>query len=158
MKKSDISKLITSVIGCELVGILSTPFTISAIPTWYATLNKPVFSPPNWLFGPVWTALYFSMGVSLFLIWRQGLKNKAVKYAVKVFLIQLVVNFLWSILFFGLQSPLLGLIDIVLMFGLIIYSIKLFYPISKIAAYLLVPYLFWVSFASVLNLFIVILN
>jgi tryptophan-rich sensory protein len=129
-----------------------------AIPTWYATLNKPMFSPPNWLFGPVWTALYFLMGVSLFLVWKQGFKKKQVKSAVKVFLFQLVVNFLWSILFFGLQSPLLGLIDIVLMLGLIIYSIKLFYPISKIAAYLLVPYLLWVSFATLLNLFILILN
>lgn len=154
----DFSKLVVSVVGCELVGILSTPFTISAISTWYVFLNKPFFSPPNWVFGPVWTLLYFLMGISAFLIWRKGLKNKKVKRALVYFLIQLSFNFLWSFLFFGLHSPILGLIDIIAMLISIILTIRAFYKISKLAAYLLIPYLLWVSFATVLNISIVLLN
>ena len=153
-----IKKLIISVAICELVGLLSTPFTIASIPTWYQTLNKPSFSPPNWVFGPAWTILYFLMGVSLYLIWMKGLKNKKVKTGVKFFSIQLVLNFLWSIFFFGLHSPILGMIDIALLWIAILITIIKFYEISKPASYILIPYLLWVSFASVLNLFIVILN
>lgn len=153
-----IKKLIISVAICELVGLLSTPFTIASIPTWYQTLNKPSFSPPNWVFGPAWTILYFLMGVSLYLVWAKGLKNKKVKTGVKFFSIQLVLNFLWSIFFFGLHSPILGMIDIALLWIAILITIIKFYEISKSASYILIPYLLWVSFASVLNLFIVILN
>lgn len=154
----DLNKLIISVVGCELVGLLGTPFTISAIPTWYANLNKPFFAPPNWLFGPVWTLLYFLMGVSLYLIWKQGLEKKKVKTAVIYFLAQLGLNFVWSPIFFGLRAPLIALIIITAMWVLIVITIKIFYPLSKWAAYLLVPYLLWVSFALLLNAAITLLN
>ncbi|MBP9718915.1 MAG: tryptophan-rich sensory protein [Candidatus Levybacteria bacterium] len=154
----DFSKFLISIIGCELVGILSTPFTISAISTWYIFLNKPPFSPPNWVFGPVWTILYFLMGISAFLVWRKGLKNKKVKKALFYFLLQLFFNFLWSLLFFGLHSPLLGLLDIIVLLVSIVITLVAFYRVSKIAAYLLIPYLLWVSFATILNLSIVLLN
>ena len=151
-------KLILSIAGCELVGILGTPFTLAAIPTWYATLNKPMFAPPNWVFGPTWTLLYFLMGVSFYVIWQQGWKKKAVKTAGKFFLAQLALNFLWSPIFFGLRSPLLGLIIIVAMWILIIMTMKKFYPLSKLAFSLLLPYFLWVSFATMLNAAILILN
>lgn len=154
----DLHKLIISVIGCELVGLLGTPFTISAIPTWYATLNKPFFAPPNWIFGPVWTLLYFLMGVAFYLIWKQGWDKKKVKTAGQFFLAQLAFNFIWTPIFFGLRSPTLGLIIIAAMWILIFMTIKKFYPLSRWAAYLLMPYLFWVSFATLLNASIVLLN
>lgn len=151
-------KLLIAVIGCELVGIIATPFTLSAIPTWYSTLNKPPFSPPNWIFGPVWTSLYFLMGASAFLIWKKGLKKKHVKEALYYFIAQLVFNFMWSILFFGLKSPIFGLLDILVLWVLILITMIKFYKLSKPAAYLLIPYLLWVSFATLLNLSIVFLN
>lgn len=154
----NLSKLVTSIIGCELVGLLGTPFTVTAIPTWYANISKPFFSPPNWLFGPVWTLLYFLMGISFYLIWIQDIKKKKVKTAIHFFLIQLLLNFIWSPIFFGLKSPELGFVIIIAMWSFIIATIKKFYPLSKTASYLLVPYLLWVSFATILNASIAILN
>lgn len=154
----DLPKFLVSVVGCELVGFLATPFTISAIPTWYAGLNKPFFAPPNWVFGPVWTLLYFLMGVAFYLIWKQDLKKKKVAIATKFFLIQLGLNFIWSPIFFGLRSPFIGLFVILAMWGFIVITMKKFFSLSRSAFYLLIPYLVWVSFASVLNLAIVILN
>lgn len=152
------SMLITSIVGCEFVGLLGTPFTITAIPSWYATLNKPFFSPPNWLFGPVWTLLYFLMGVSFYLIWKQDTNKKKVKSAIQIFFVQLILNLIWSPVFFGLKSPELGLLIITPMWAYIIITIKKFYPLSKVSAYLLIPYLLWVSFATILNAAIAILN
>lgn len=152
------AKLLISIIGCELVGILGTPFTTAAIPTWYLTLNKPFFAPPNWLFGPAWTLLYFLMGISFYLIWKKNIKNKKIKTAKKLFLAQLFLNFIWSPIFFGLRSPLLGLITIIILWALIIATIYKFYPLSKWAAYLLIPYLLWVTFATTLNGAILFLN
>ncbi|MDP1721953.1 MAG: TspO/MBR family protein [Candidatus Gottesmanbacteria bacterium] len=154
----NLHKLIASIALCEAVGILSTPFTLAAITGWYTNLIKPSFSPPNWIFGPVWTLLYMMMGISLFLIWELGLKKKKVKTAVYYFGAQLVLNFFWSIAFFGLRSPLLGLVNITILLGLILLTMKHFYPLSKPAFYLLVPYSLWVSFAAILNGAIVILN
>lgn len=154
----DLPKFIISVVGCEVLGILGTPFTISAIPTWYAALNKPFFSPPSWIFGPVWTILYFLMGISVFLIWKIGFKKKNQKIAGMFFLAQLLLNALWSPIFFGLRAPLLGLIVIVSMWCLIVITMRKFYPLSKPAFYLLIPYLMWVSFATLLNGAIVLLN
>lgn len=154
----DLPKLIISVITCELVGLLGTPFTVSAIPTWYATLNKPFFAPPNWLFGPVWTVLYFMMGIAFYLIWKQGWKKKKVRTAGKYFAAQLALNFIWSPIFFGLRAPLLGLFVIVAMWAAIVLTMKKFYPLLRLAFYLLVPYLLWVSFATLLNAAIVALN
>lgn len=154
----NIFKLIISIVTCELVGILGSVFTVSSIPTWYAALSKPPFSPPNWIFGPVWTLLYFLMGIAFYLIWKQGLNNKKVKFAAKLFLVQLALNFVWSPAFFGLQSPLLGLIIIIFMWIAIVFTMKKFYPLSKPAFYLMVPYILWVSFATVLNAAILVLN
>ena len=151
-------KLITTIIICQLAGFVGSLFTTPAIPTWYASLVKPAFSPPNWLFAPVWLSLYTLMGISLFLIWRQGWSDKRVKSAFILFLIHLIFNALWSVLFFGLQNPLLGLIGIILLLILIIIIIVKFYKINHIAAYLLIPYLLWVSFATLLNLSFYILN
>mgnify|MGYP001559102297 CR=1 FL=1 len=154
----NLPKLIVSIAVCELVGIMSTPFTLAAIPTWYSTLVKPPFSPPNSIFGPVWTLLYMMMGVSFFLIWQLGGKKKKVKTAMYYFGVQLALNFLWSITFFGLRSPVLGLVTIVALLALIILTMKHFYPLSRAAFYLLVPYLLWVTFATILNGAIVLLN
>jgi benzodiazapine receptor len=156
MKKS--VRLIISIAVCEAIGLAATPFTISVIPTWYATLNKPSFSPPNWIFGPVWTILYLLMGVAAYLIWEKGLKNKKTKIALIYFLIQLVFNFFWSVFFFGLRQPLLAFIDIIFLWLAIVITMLKFYKLSKTAFYLLVPYLLWVSFATILNFSIVVLN
>lgn len=150
------SKLLASIGICFTPGIIGSFFTFQSIPTWYATLNKPSFSPPNWVFGPVWTTLYVLMGISLYIIWSSESKHK--KHAIKLFIIQLFLNGLWSILFFGLRNPLLGLVGIVVLGIYIILSIIAFYKVSKIATYFLFPYILWVSFASLLNLMIVLLN
>ncbi len=155
---SKFAKLIYAILICEAIGLISVPFTIASIPTWYSTLNKPSFSPPNWIFGPVWTTLYLMMGVSAYLVWMKGFKNKKVRTALSYFLIQLAFNFFWSVLFFGIHSPLLALFDIILLWLVIFLTMVKFYQISKLASYLLLPYLFWVSFATLLNFSIVILN
>lgn len=154
----DLPKLVLSVAICEGVGILGSIFTISSISLWYATLNKPFFTPPNWLFGPAWTTLYFLMGISLFLVWKKGLKKKEVREALVIFDIQLILNFLWSIIFFRFQNPLLAFIEIIILWAVILLTISKFKKISKLAAYLLIPYILWVSFAAILNLSILILN
>ena len=151
-------KLLASIIGCELVGFLSVPFTSTAIPSWYASLTKPPFAPPNWLFAPVWTFLYLSMGVSLYFVWIQGWRKKKIKVAMRWFFLQLALNFLWSPLFFGLRSPVLALTEIVWLWLLIAMTMKHFYELSKPAFYLLIPYLLWVTFAAILNASIVALN
>jgi len=156
MKKS--WGIVISVLICELIGISGAFFTMPSIPTWYKTLNKPFFSPPNWLFGPVWTILYLMMGISAYLIWEKGLKNKKVKEALLFFAVQLILNFSWSLIFFGLQLPFSAFINIITLWLAILVTILRFNKISKTAGYLLIPYLLWVSFASVLNLAIVILN
>lgn len=158
MKKNNIFKIILAIIVCQLVGITSGISTINAIPNWYATLNKPFFSPPNWIFGPVWTTLYLMMGVSAGLIWLKGLKSINVKKALFYFIIQLFLNFTWSIVFFGLRQPLLAFINITLLWLSILITIIKFYKISKLAAYLLLPYILWVTFASILNFSIFVLN
>lgn len=145
-------KLFISLLLPQLAGLVGSLFTFSAIPTWYATLNKPSFSPPNWVFGPVWTTLYILMGISLYLVWSKG------KRGVALFKFHLVINALWSILFFGLRSPILGLITIIILWIMILALIKIFWKIDKTASVLLWPYLAWVSFASVLNLAILLLN
>lgn len=151
-------KLSTAVIGCELVGLAGTPFTLSAIPSWYSTLDKPFFAPPHWLFAPVWTILYLLMGISLYLIWEKGTKKKLVRKALQLFIVQLFLNLIWTPLFFGLRSPLLALIDIIVLWICIVVTIRMFAPISKVAGYLLVPYLAWVTFATFLNAGIWLLN
>ena len=143
---------------CLLAGGLGTFFTFSSIPTWYATLNKPIFSPPNYLFGPVWTILYILMGASLAIIWQKGLKKRRIREAMFLFGVQLLLNALWSPVFFGAKNLLLGLIIIVLMWISILKTILAFGKIDKTASYLLLPYLAWVSFATILNLSFWLLN
>ncbi len=148
---TNIPKFLLSIGLCLGAGILGSFFTFSAIPTWYATLNKPVFSPPNWVFGPVWTILYLLMGISLYLVWTK-------KKVPTVFWIQLVLNALWSIIFFGMRNPLLAMLDILALWVSIFLTIKAFSKINKLASNLLYPYLSWVTFATILNLSLVLLN
>lgn len=145
-------KIAIAVIICLAVGYGAGMATQSSISTWYPTLIKPFFNPPNWLFAPVWTILYVMMGVSAGLVWS---KTEAVPVLVKkalwVFAIQLILNALWSFLFFGLQNPFLALIEIMLLWLMIFETIKVFKPIDALAGKLLIPYLLWVSFATILN-------
>lgn len=153
----NIIKLFLSIIICELVGISGSLATIPAIGTWYQEINKPFFNPPNWIFGPVWTILYFLMGVSFYLIWQKGI-NKNTQKAVMFFALQLFLNFLWTFLFFGARMFYLAFIEIVMLWVAIVLTIINFKKISPKAAYLLIPYPVWVTFASLLNLSIAILN
>ncbi len=155
LNKLNYFKLITSIIICKLAGILGSIFTISSVSSWYITLNKPFFNPPSWVFGPVWALLYLLMGISLYIVWNN---KKRTNKAITIFGIQLILNLLWSILFFGIQSPLLAFIEIMFLWFAILLSIIYFYRISRTAAYLLVPYILWVSFAAILNFSIYILN
>ncbi len=150
----NIWKLIISILLPFLVSVIGGLFTVSSVSTWYVTLIKPSFNPPNWIFGPVWTILYLMMGISLYLVWIK----KYDKSAFILFGIQLVLNALWSILFFGIKSPLYAFIEIIFLWVAILLTIIYFYKINKTSAYLLIPYILWVSFASVLNLAILILN
>ena len=147
-----------AVIVCLLIGFLSGFATQSSVGTWYATLNKPGFNPPNWIFAPVWTFLYITMGISAGLVWAKGFYHIWVKTALYYFGFQLLFNALWSIVFFGLREPFWALMVIVILIILILATIKWFRIVSKPAAYLLLPYLLWVCFAMVLNFNIWILN
>ena len=158
MNIRDIWKLVVSIVACLAAGAIGSIFTRSAISTWYATLEKPPFSPPNWLFAPVWTLLYILMGIAAFLVWRKGLGNRRVRSALIVFLIQLILYTLWSVVFFGLESPLFGLVIISVLWVVILVTVIQFYKISRAASVLLWPYLLWVTFAAVLNYSIWLLN
>jgi tryptophan-rich sensory protein len=158
MRTNNFFKLVIAIIVSELASIIGSVFTISAIPNWYAELVKPALNPPAWVFGPAWTTLYALMGIAAFLIWRMGWERKEVKMALGVFGTQLFLNAIWSIIFFGLQNPGWALVDIVLLWLAIVWTMVVFYKISRPAAYLLVPYLLWVSFASYLNYSIWTLN
>lgn len=140
-----------SVLGCLLIGFLASIATQSSVNDWYTTLNKPDFTPPNELFAPVWTALYILMGVAAGIVWSKGYHHIWVKTALYHFVFQLLLNGLWSIVFFGLRNPLLGLIVILALLTMIMLTIKWFRVISKPAALMMVPYLLWVAFASALN-------
>lgn len=155
---SGIIKLIISIVICFLPGLIGSIITYESVNTWYTTINKPDFNPPDYVFAPVWTALYFLMGISLFLIWKEGLSNKIVKSAFIVFLVQLVFNALWTVIFFGLHSIAGGLIVILILWILILVCIIRFKKISVTASYLLIPYFIWVTFATILNFFILLLN
>lgn len=151
-------KLIISISICLFVGFAGSLATFPSIPTWYASLQKPFFSPPNWVFGPVWTILYILMGIAASIVWQKGLKKKAIRFALKLFLFQLVLNFLWSFIFFGFHLPKVALVEIIILWIAIFLTIKTFFPINRSAALLMLPYLLWVSFATILNLGIVLLN
>ncbi len=156
--KIQIGPLLASIIACQGAGFLGSFFTFSAIDTWYATLQKPSFNPPNWIFGPVWITLYTLMGISAYLIWNQGLERREVKTALVIFGIQLALNVLWSLLFFGAKSPSVAFAEIVFLWFAILLTITSFLKISKPAGLLLIPYLLWTSFATLLNFYIFKLN
>lgn len=136
---------------CLAIGFLSSIATQSSVNDWYLTLNKPTFTPPSWLFAPVWTALYILMGIAAGMVWAKGYHHIWVKTALYHFVFQLLLNALWSIVFFGLKNPLLGLVVILALLTMIILTIKWFKVISKSAAFMMIPYLLWVAFASALN-------
>ncbi|MEI6222335.1 MAG: TspO/MBR family protein [bacterium] len=140
-----------SVFICLLAGGIGSVFTTPSIPTWYAGLQKPWFNPPNWIFGPVWTVLYVLMGIAAYLIWQKGWKKAEVQVALAVFGLQLVLNTVWSIVFFGVHSLGGAFIFVVMLWLSILASIILFWRQVKIAAIILLPYIAWVSFAGFLN-------
>ncbi|MFA5187960.1 MAG: TspO/MBR family protein [Patescibacteria group bacterium] len=158
MAKINWFRLIFSFLICQAAGGIGAIFTMPGISTWYATLQKPAFNPPNWIFGPVWTMLFVLMGIALYLVWNKSKEKEGKNKAIIFFCIQLVLNIGWSFCFFYLQSPLAGLIEIFVLWIFILLTIVYFYKISKIASYLLIPYILWVSFAVVLNYFLFILN
>lgn len=132
--------------------------TSSSVDTWYVTLQKPGFTPPGWLFAPVWTALYVLMGVAAGLVNADAAAGTAKKPALQLFALQLGLNGLWSVLFFGLRNPTLALAEIIVLWLAIAFTLVRFYRIQSTAAYLLLPYLLWVSFAGLLNGAIALLN
>jgi benzodiazapine receptor len=147
-----IARIILVVTTCMVIGYLSGTVTRESITTWYPTLVKPIFNPPNWIFAPVWTLLYAMMGVAGGIIWNHLETNKEqVKKAFTFFIIQLALNALWSYLFFGLHNPLLALLEIIILWLMIFETYVQFKSINKLAGWLLIPYLAWVSFATVLN-------
>lgn len=151
-------KLIVSILICQMAGVIGSIFTFSSIPTWFATIKKPFFMPPNWVFGPAWLILYTLMGISAYLIYEKGIKKKNVRSALIIFAAQLVLNSLWSILFFGLQSPFLAFVEIIPLWFMILFTIIKFYQIDRTAAYLLIPYILWGSFAVILTYHVWVLN
>lgn len=153
-----ILKLIVAILVCNGIGSLGALVTITGPGSWYAALEKPFFTPPGWVFAPVWITLFTLMGVALFLIWESGTGRREVRIALAIFGIQFVINVLWSFLFFGLQSPILALADIILLWLLIAATIAAFYRVRKSAAWLLVPYICWVTLAMALNYGVYVLN
>jgi tryptophan-rich sensory protein len=154
----DIWRLILSIAICQFAGFIGSIFTTDAIPTWYATLNKPSFTPPNWLFSPVWITLYILMGISLFLVWRERNDSIHATPALIPFGMQLLLNVFWSIAFFGLKSPQAGLIVIIALWIAIFVTILRFRKVSELGSMLLIPYIVWVTFAAILNFAIFHLN
>ena len=151
-------KLISSIVICQAAGVIGSLFTTPSIPTWYASIEKPSFTPPNSVFGPVWITLFLLMGIALFLVWREGLSDRNVRNTFTLFIVQLVLNVLWSAAFFGLRSPLAGLVVIIVLWAAILLTIIRFFGISRAAGALLIPYIAWVSYAAVLNGALYILN
>jgi len=158
MRINNIVKLIIALIICQLAGLVGSMFTSPSLYTWYVYLEKPSFTPPNWLFSPVWVILFVFMGIVLYLLWKNFLKERAVRVALVWFGGQLGLNILWSIIFFGLKTPFLAWLEILLLWVAILVTIIKAIKVSKVAAVLLVPYFGWVSFAAVLNFYIWALN
>jgi benzodiazapine receptor len=158
MRGSDILKLVLSIVICQGAGFLGSLATMPSIATWYKTIAKPSFNPPNAVFGPVWITLYALMAVALFLIWKRGAATVGVKSAMILFFAQLVLNTLWSVLFFGLHQPMWAFFEILVLWLFILLTLIAFWRIALPAGLLLVPYLLWVSFASALNFAIWRLN
>ena len=147
-----IAKIAIALVVCLMVGYSASMVTRPSVETWYPTISKPVFNPPNWIFMPVWTLLYVLMAVAAGLVWDKiKEQNAEVKKALGFFLVQLILNALWSYLFFGLKNPMLALIEIAILWLMIYETYLKFLKINKTAGYLLIPYIAWVSFAAILN-------
>ncbi len=151
MTRADIVKIVVALVLPQLAGVIGSIFTASAVPDWYSTLIRPELAPPNWVFAPVWTMLFILMGIAAFLIWRKGLQTKGVLFALVLFGVQLILNTLWSVVFFGFRNTALAFIEIGLLWLAIAATLVAFSRISRTAAVLLVPYILWVSFAAYLN-------
>ncbi|AZQ60220.1 tryptophan-rich sensory protein [Maribacter sp. MJ134] len=149
--KKKLVYIVISVTLCLVIGFLASFATQSSVNDWYLTLNKPSFNPPNWIFAPVWTTLYILMGIAAGWVWGKGFHHKYVKTGLYHFGFQLLLNALWSIVFFGLKSPFYALWVIIALLIMLILTIKWFKVVSKLAAILLIPYLLWVCFATLLN-------
>ncbi|MBN1384180.1 MAG: tryptophan-rich sensory protein [Elusimicrobia bacterium] len=158
IKPIEIVKLSACIGACLLAGVIGSIFTSSSVQTWYPTLIKPSFNPPDWVFAPVWTALYILMGISAYLILNKGFENKSVRISLLLFDTQLMLNILWSFLFFYLHSPFLAFVEIIILWFMILVIMLRFFKLSKTAGLLLVPYILWVTFAAVLNFYIFKLN
>ncbi len=158
MPKINWLKLIIAILICQVAGLIGSVFTSNSVSTWYLTLQKPSFNPPNWIFAPVWTFLFLLMGIALYLVWSKRQNQKQKNKALVFFSLQLVLNIVWSFCFFYLHNPLAGLVEILILWIFILLTIIYFYKISRSAAYLLLLYIFWVSFAAVLNYYLYMLN
>ncbi len=144
------TRLVVAILLPQLVGVLSGLATVAGVRGWYATLVRPSFAPPDWVFGPVWTALYLTMGIALYLVWQRG-PSPAVRTAMLVFFVHLGLNFLWSIVFFGLQAPGWALVEILLLLASVVATVVVFWQVRPVAGAILLPYVLWVGFATVLN-------
>jgi len=151
MKSSNPFKLIIAVIVSELAGLIGSIFTVPAISSWYSALAKPALNPPDWIFAPVWNTLFVLMGIAAFLVWKKGLEKREVRIALLVFISQLILNSLWSFIFFGLHNPGAAFFELIILWLAILATIIIFHKISPKAAYLLIPYILWVTFAGYLN-------
>jgi tryptophan-rich sensory protein len=149
--KKKLGFIVIAVTVCLVIGFLSSFATQSSVNDWYVALNKPDFNPPNWIFAPVWTLLYIMMGVAAGIVWAKGFYHIWVKTALYHFGFQLLLNAAWSIVFFGFRQPFWALIVILTLLILLLLTIRWFRVVSSLAALLLVPYLLWVCFATVLN-------
>jgi len=158
MDLSSVTKLIVSILASFAAGGIGSLFTIKAIPTWYARLKKPPYTPPNWVFGPVWTTLYILMSISIFLVWQKGFGNHDALPAFVLFWIQLAVNAIWSIIFFGMKSIFGGVVTIIVLWLLILVTMVTSFRVSAWSGALLIPYIVWVSIASYLNIGVWMLN
>lgn len=148
---NNIAKLLIAVAIPIAVGATSGFFTVTGVESWYQTINKPSWNPPNWVFGPVWTTLYIMMGIALYLVWKSDSSDVLKKTAIILFAVQLTLNFFWSFIFFNQQQTGWALVEIIAMWFFILLTIFAFAQVSKPAAWLLVPYISWVSFATILN-------
>ncbi|MFB9845174.1 TspO/MBR family protein [Mucilaginibacter ginsenosidivorans] len=157
-KKIQYLPLAISIIITLFIGFAASFFTRPEISGWFVTLKKPSFNPPNWVFAPVWTTLYILIGISAYLVWKRRDDSGIFKVTAAVYVIQLILNFSWSLVFFRMHELLGALIVIKLLWLMILATIIYFGKFSKVASWLLVPYLLWVSFATVLNFSIYLLN
>lgn len=153
-----LSRILIAIGVCLIIGSISGGSTARSLTDWFTTLEKPIFNPPGWLFGPVWTVLYIMMGIAAGRVWALGMETKGVRRALSIFGIQLLLNFMWSIIFFGLREIAWALVDIALLLLMIILTMRTFKPLDRMAYLLLWPYLLWVSFATTLNASILYLN